>query len=272
MWQPDVMAWRRSPGTTLPRRLTDPRSPFHAARTEAVEELLGRSKAGHHTPYRWLARAISASTSVLVDVGCGTGPLGRELARPDLIVLGVDTSPGLLRRAEGRAVGPVMLADPLHLPLRDGSVDAVTSAMGLAWFRPVSALLMELARVLRPGGLLAVLVPGLPRLGPSLLHDLGYAWEVGWRLGAMPRLPGSLGLPLEPLLVAAGLRKVEDARQRYEFTIAQRADAELVVEAMGLPGSDAGRADQTVAHLVAKVQQEGPIRVPVPMRRIIAIK
>ena len=228
--------------------------------------------AGHHTPYRWLARAISASTSVLVDVGCGTGPVGRELARPDLIVLGVDTSPGLLRRAQGRAVGPVVLADPLHLPLRDNGVDAVTSAMGLAWFRPVPALLVELARVLRPGGLLAVLVPCLPHPGQDVLHDLGYAWQVGRRLGAVPRLPGSLGLPLEPLLVAAGLRKVEDARQRYEFTLAQQADAELVVEAMGIPGSDARRVDQTVAHLVARVEHGGPLRVPVPMRRIIAIK
>ena len=57
--------------------------------------------------------------------------------------------------------GPWVRADALRLPFRDGSVDVVTSSLGLVVVTPLTQVLEEVARVLRPGGVLAGIAPAL---------------------------------------------------------------------------------------------------------------
>jgi demethylmenaquinone methyltransferase/2-methoxy-6-polyprenyl-1,4-benzoquinol methylase len=93
-----------------------------------------------------------------VDVACGTGALTRELAAsaPGAMVLGVDFSWEMVRRAAGAGPRYHLVGDAVRLPLRDSSVDVVTIAFGLRNLPEPGRGLLEFRRVLRPGGRLVV--------------------------------------------------------------------------------------------------------------------
>jgi demethylmenaquinone methyltransferase/2-methoxy-6-polyprenyl-1,4-benzoquinol methylase len=96
-----------------------------------------------------------APGEVAVDVACGTGALTRELEAmaPGALVVGMDFSQEMLERAgQGRFVA----GDALRLPLADASLDVVTIAFGLRNLPEPGQGLLELRRVLRPGGRLVV--------------------------------------------------------------------------------------------------------------------
>jgi ubiquinone/menaquinone biosynthesis C-methylase UbiE len=94
----------------------------------------------------------------LVDVGCGTGSLTFELARFARMVVGVDLSNEMLRRARAvaqeRAVRNVEFrqGDALKLPLDSRSVDAAFCVMVLHFLPDPQRAVEELCRVTRPGG------------------------------------------------------------------------------------------------------------------------
>ncbi|MFD0374954.1 class I SAM-dependent methyltransferase [Streptomyces sp. NPDC127112] len=101
----------------------------------------------------------------VLDAGCGTGraltPL-REAVGPSGTVLGVDLTERMLaaaRRAGRGADGTLLRADVARLPLRDGALDAVFAAGLIAHLPDPAANLRELARVVRPGGRLALFHP-----------------------------------------------------------------------------------------------------------------
>ncbi len=105
---------------------------------------------------RAVARAIGTPNTIL-DVGTGTAKLARALAlrHPGARVVGVDFSEPMLR-ASSRSV-PLVAADALHLPFADASFDAVTSAFLVRNLADLRRGLAEQARVLQPGGRLAIL-------------------------------------------------------------------------------------------------------------------
>ena len=82
-----------------------------------------RDRPGWHAELRDLVRAISSlSPATTLDVACGTGFVTRSL--PGRVV-GLDRSDAMLRIARGRVAGPVVRADGLALPFRDGSFERV---------------------------------------------------------------------------------------------------------------------------------------------------
>ncbi|MEV7521270.1 methyltransferase domain-containing protein [Streptomyces sp. NPDC091371] len=101
----------------------------------------------------------------VLDAGCGTGralTALRAAVGPSGKVLGADLTPQMLAAAQraGRAAeGVLLLADVARLPLRDGVLDAVFAAGLIAHLPDPEANLRELARVVRPGGRLAIFHP-----------------------------------------------------------------------------------------------------------------
>ncbi|MDN5760873.1 MAG: class I SAM-dependent methyltransferase [Microlunatus sp.] len=243
---------------------------FHRDRAGIVESVLSRAVGGDHTPYRWLARAVGGPATTVLDLACGSGPMSRQLAGPGRTVIGLDISAAELQLAAERGPGPWLRADGLRLPFRDGSIDAVTSSIGLVVITPLDALMAEIVRVLRPGGVLAAIAPAIRPLSPT---DLRVLARINARLRAKPQFPGPVELAgFKKTLKAYDLRRVEDARERYRFTVASRADAELVMSALYLPQTRWSRVESAIELLQDRVERKGSVDITIPMRRVVAIK
>jgi SAM-dependent methyltransferase len=243
---------------------------FHRERAGIAEAVLSRALAGDHSPYRWLARAVSANAATVLDLACGSGPMSRELAQPGRTVIGLDMSEHELALAADRGLGPWLRADALQLPFKDGCIDVVTSSMGLVVVQPLSRVVQEVARVLRPGGVLAAIAPAIRPLGP---RDLRVLTRINGRLRTKPQFPGPVELTgFAKTLAVHGMRAVEDARERYRFSIRTRADAELVMSALYLPNTRWSRVESAIEYLEDRLKRREVVDVAIPMRRLVAIK
>lgn len=206
--------------------------PTGAAKVAAVRDMFDRIAPRYDLVNRvmtfrldvgWRRRTVRslglAPGSCVADVACGTGDLCRDLQAGGLRPLGVDLSWGML--AHARTDAPLVQADGLRLPVPDGGIDGLTCGFALRNVVDLDAFLLECARVLRPGGRLALLEVAEP---PHPLLRAGHRWYfgrvvpwVGGRLsdGAAYRyLPRSVAyLPPTPELLAgverAGFTGVE---------------------------------------------------------------
>jgi demethylmenaquinone methyltransferase/2-methoxy-6-polyprenyl-1,4-benzoquinol methylase len=113
---------------------------------------------------RFLVARLPRGGHVL-DVATGTGLVAAELLRRGFQVTGVDLSPEMLAVAHRRFGDEVELinASAEALPLDSGSFDHLTVTHLLRYVTDPAATLAELARVVRPGGLVASLEFGVPR-------------------------------------------------------------------------------------------------------------
>ena len=169
-----------------------------------------------------------------------------------------------------RGPGPWIRADALTLPFRDESVDVITSSMGLVVVTPLTRVVEEVARVLKPGGVLAGIAPALRPLRP---RDLRVLSRINGRLRTKPQFPGPVELTgFNKTLALHGLRRVEDGRERYRFSIRTRADAELVMSALYLPNTRWSRVERAIEYLEDRLEKREVVEVAIPMRRIVAIK
>ena len=107
----------------------------------------------------------------MLDVATGTGAVALELVRQHgCAVVGIDRSPEMLAVARRRvAAGGLETRIELHegraeaLPFPDESFDALTVTYLLRYVDDPAATLRELARVVRPGGTVALLEFGVPQ-------------------------------------------------------------------------------------------------------------
>ena len=147
---------------------------------------------------RWRRCAI-ASLSLqdgerVLDLCTGTADLAiaASLARPSVRVVGIDFAAEMLRvgRAKlarqrlGDAVALVR-GDAANVPVRDGSVDAVTMAFGIRNVERPEAACREMCRVLRPRGRLAILEFAIPTTPGLRGAYLGYFKHVLPRIGRL---------------------------------------------------------------------------------------
>lgn len=92
-----------------------------------------------------------------LDAACGTGRYAEYLTGRGHRVTGVDSSPEMLDKARARVPsGRFILGDLHRLPLPDSSVDLVVSSLALCHVPDLAPVMAEFARVLRPGGHLAI--------------------------------------------------------------------------------------------------------------------
>lgn len=100
----------------------------------------------------WIYDNVRAGSSVL-DLGCGAGMLAL-LKRKGITLTGVDLSPECAQAARRNGYDSTLSAELSHLPLADASFDYVVSldVIGHVGFEEKDAVLAEVRRVLRPGG------------------------------------------------------------------------------------------------------------------------
>ncbi|GAA4734278.1 hypothetical protein GCM10023216_28650 [Isoptericola chiayiensis] len=150
----------------------------------------------------------------VLDVGCGTGNLSREVLRavPDAVVTGLDPDGDALRRAarklrrRPRTEVTLVRGFAHRLPVDDASQDHVISSLALHHVPRAEKerLAAEIARVLRPGGRATI---------ADFAGD--HASEHGARAGATHDADNADG-GIEKLLTAAGLT---DARALERMTV-----------------------------------------------------
>lgn len=138
---------------------------------------------------RWrsfLVSRIPADAQRVLDVASGTAAVAIELVRADAsrAVVGVDQSSEMLAAGSERVAHEglneqieLREARAEDLPFADGEFDALTFTYLLRYVDDVPATLRELARVVRPGGTVAMLEFGLPR---GVWRPL---WELYVRVG-----------------------------------------------------------------------------------------
>lgn len=94
----------------------------------------------------------------ILEVGVGTGAVALALQRDGLDILGVDLSPGMLVKAAERLGPRVAVADAHRLPVATGSIAGGYAAWVLHVVADPGAVLAEVARVLRPGGVFVAIL------------------------------------------------------------------------------------------------------------------
>jgi demethylmenaquinone methyltransferase / 2-methoxy-6-polyprenyl-1,4-benzoquinol methylase len=175
---------------------------------------------------RWRARAIASlrltGGETLIDVCTGTADVALEARRGAARVLGVDFAGAMLALglAKVRAAGEerrisLVRGDAMRLPAADGSADAVTVAFGIRNVQRPEVGCAEMARVLRPGGRLAILEFGMPRLpGVAALYRWYFSSVlpfigrlISGHTGAYSYLPASVGTFPPPAQFVTMLRQ-----------------------------------------------------------------
>jgi demethylmenaquinone methyltransferase/2-methoxy-6-polyprenyl-1,4-benzoquinol methylase len=123
----------------------------------------------------------------VLDVATGTGMVAAELlVRADCSVVGIDQSAEMLSAARARFAGPdgsrvqLVQGEAEALPFADASFDALTFTYLLRYVEDPKATMLELARVVRPGGRVASLEFGVPPWAPA---------RAAWRLYTAVGLP-----------------------------------------------------------------------------------
>lgn len=114
---------------------------------------------------RTAARVRAWKPARVLDLATGSGALGATLGRacPGAEIIGADFCLPLLRRARGRrGLAGLVAADGLRLPFADGAFDALSVGFGLRNMASWPEAVREMARVLRPGGHVAILDFSLP--------------------------------------------------------------------------------------------------------------
>jgi SAM-dependent methyltransferase len=222
----------------------------------------------------------------LLDVGCGPGDAALALAA-DLgatgEVVGIDVSAAMLAVARDRASSapcPVRfsIGDALDLDEPDGSFDAVRSERTLQWLADPEAAINEMARVLRPGGRIALIDTDWSTLGldvgddevtavvrEAMRSERGRPSHVGSRLGRLVRAAG-LGGVAEKEATHVWVHWDPDESPAPAGCFSMRSLADDLVEAGQL---DRGGTDQFVA-TIHDAARKGRFSMALTMFAVVA--
>ena len=185
-----------------------------------------------------IRRHITARQPAILEIGCSSGYLLRELAAafPEALVMGADhTLASLEALAERLPAVPLLRFDATRCPLPDAALDVVVMLNVLEHIERDDLALAHAARILKPGGVLVLEVPAGPRLyggyDRQLMHCRRYDMA-----------------GLERLTAAAGLRT--RAKSHLGFLLYPAFWLAKTLTRSAAPGA-ASKAGSTVARSIA---------------------
>jgi demethylmenaquinone methyltransferase / 2-methoxy-6-polyprenyl-1,4-benzoquinol methylase len=136
---------------------------------------------------RWRRRAVRdlalPPDSTVLDLAAGTGDLCIDLRRAQLRPIAIDLSFGML--SNDRSNAPRAQADILRLPIPSHSIDGVICGFALRNLVDLEVFFTECARVIRPGGRIALLDVGVPHNPLVRFGNNIYFGKVVPRIGAL---------------------------------------------------------------------------------------
>ncbi|MER7769579.1 methyltransferase domain-containing protein [Kitasatospora sp. NPDC096140] len=193
-------------------------------------------------PQALIGSAVPREARRVLDLGAGTGKATRLLVEAGLDVVAVEPDAGM--RAQLAAAVPkaaVRAGSAERIPLPDGSVDAVVVAQAWHWFDPAAAV-PEIARVLAPGGTLALVWN---------VRDESEPWAA--ELGALMHRPARQRIDTRPVLPAP-FGPPERLEIGWEHETTPAGIVEMVASrsyVIALPEAERARLLADVGHLLA---------------------
>lgn len=160
----------------------------HAWQRHAPEWIAWARMPGHDSYWKFHRESflplVPDPGRLTVDLGCGEGRVGRDLAARGHRVVGLDVSPAMSQAAADHpeAAGRIVVGDAAHLPLATASADCVIAHMSLQDVDDMEAAVHEVARILEPGG----------RLVLAIVHPVNSAG----------RFVGERGDPTRPFVIS----------------------------------------------------------------------
>jgi ubiquinone/menaquinone biosynthesis C-methylase UbiE len=165
---------------------------------------------------RWHAVGATLHGKVAIDVGCGPGNVLKSLGDEPAVAIGVDVALGSLKLAKKQGYIPLH-ADAHHMPLRSGFADIVTLNATLHHCTDMEKVLLESARLVRPGGMLV------------LDHD---PHLTAWHFRGLGLLAWKLRKPVYRLLNRGGHRSEGEEQAWAEKTEVHHRPGDGVTEDM----------------------------------------
>ena len=242
--------WRR-PSTAPAPATTPPRRCRSACATSCW-------RGSPNSRWRRSASSISAPAPAMRS---------RALKRryPASLVVAADIAPGMLARAKAQSRWlrrfERVRADAYSLPFRDGAFDLVFSNLMLQWCDDLDAVFAEIARVLKPGGLLL-----FSTFGPGTLAELREAWAASGDAGNHVNHffdPHALG----SALMHARARRTGARRGSHRRRLPGRAHADARAQGHRRTQRDAGPRARTHRTQAARRDDAG-LRNAAPRRKI----
>ncbi|WP_421120757.1 class I SAM-dependent methyltransferase [Aquihabitans daechungensis] len=217
----------------------------------------------------WLVDRLGiAPGRAVVDLAAGTGKLTRLLAATGADLIAIEPVDAMRDQLVQACPGVDALSGTAEsIPLPDSSVDALTVAQAFHWFDPPVAL-AEIARVLRPGGVLGIAFnerdtrePWVADLSKLIRWDERQRW----------RVPYTVEVDWAEVIREHG--PLFRAAERYDSTYRQPMDADTMVQRVlstsyiaRLPAPEQAALAEQVRDLVAPLGER--FELPVRLRRL----
>ena len=199
----------------------------------------------------------------VVDMGCGSGEDVAAAQRRGRLAVGIDRSVYMTREARRRHPKLAFVAaDGRHLPLADGSVDAVRADRVLQHLAGGEAALSEWRRVLRGGGVVISFDPDLTTAKAGGIDEAVATGVLAWRAGTRPGT--DIVHTLDRALIAAGFADVHIERHVLDLASLDRADGMMGIAEWGARAAEANVVSPLVARrwsdAVQRASRDGSLR------------